>query len=70
MAAYEILANNLKSVGLLALDLKTREIKIYEMPIAKYFAFIGNKLYVGGVSVREDEDDDTFRRFYIYDLNP
>lgn len=70
LGAYELLLNNKRSVGLLELDLTTREIKTYEMPIAKYLVFSQNKLYAGGVLIREEDDDDTFKRFYIYDLNP
>jgi len=64
----EIFENDLRIVTLIELDSKTEEIKYYRMPWAKYFVFESEKLYVGGVSVRE-EDQDTFRSFYIYDLN-
>ena len=39
------------------------------MPIARYFVFQDNKLIVGGVSMWEDDNQDTFMKYYIYNLD-
>lgn len=67
LQAYEILQNQLRQLVLLEFDLETKEKRIYAMPIAKYFTFIDDHLYVGGVSIRE-EGDKTLRKFYQYQL--
>ncbi|EAZ81954.1 hypothetical protein [Algoriphagus machipongonensis] len=66
--AYEIIAKNARGVTLIELDPDTKRIKYYKMPIARYFVFQGDKLFVGGVSMREDENQDVFKKFYIYSL--
>lgn len=64
---YDILQQNARVVSLIELDLATKKLKYYKMPIAKYFVFQDNKLFVGGVSIRE-EGSETYRRFYEYTL--
>ncbi|MDG1278800.1 MAG: hypothetical protein P8O16_16075 [Algoriphagus sp.] len=65
---YEIIRNNFRAVSLVQLDLNSKELKFYELPIAKYFVFQGDNLFVGGISVRE-ENGDIYRKFYRYTLN-
>ncbi len=67
LETYEILQNQLRKVALLEYDLEAEKKKLYPLPIAKYFTFIDDYLYVGGVSLREDGDK-TFRKFYKYQL--
>ena len=64
---FEIIQNNLRVVSLVELDLVTSKLKYYKMPIAKYFLFQKNQLFVGGVSARE-ENGDIYRKFYKYAL--
>ena len=66
-SVMEIVSQNLRAFSLVEMDLKTGVLKYYQLPIAKYFVFQDNFLFVGGVSVRED-DQDTYRRFYKYTL--
>ncbi|WP_452609368.1 DUF4221 family protein [Roseivirga echinicomitans] len=67
-SVIDIVNQNLRAVSLIEMDLKTGLLKYYKMPIAKYFVFQDNFLFVGGVSARED-DQDTYRRFYRYTLD-
>ncbi|MFT6972520.1 MAG: hypothetical protein ACJAXX_003103 [Roseivirga sp.] len=67
LESYEILQNQLRKMTLLEYDLETKEKKLYHLPIAKYFTFINDYLFVGGVSLRE-EGDKTIRKFYKYRL--
>lgn len=68
LSPMEVFQKNRRLVSLVELDPNTGDLKYYEMPIAKYFVFQGNYLFVGGVSIRE-EGDETYRRFYRYTLN-
>jgi hypothetical protein len=67
LTPMEIMLQNRRKVSLIELDPETGIMKYYEMPIAKYFVFQDNYLFVGGISVRE-EGDETYRRFYRYTL--
>lgn len=68
LSILEIITKNARGVTLIELDPDTKRIKYYKMPIARYFVFQGDKLFVGGVSMREDENQDVFKKFYIYSL--
>lgn len=68
MNPFEIIQNNYKVVSLIELDLVSKKLKYYKLPIAKYFVFQGDQLFAGGVSVRE-ENGDIYRKFYRYTLN-
>lgn len=63
----EIVNRNLRRVLLIEMDISTRKLRFYRMPIAKYFLFDKDHLIVGGVSVREYEGE-TLRKFYKYRL--
>ena len=65
LEAYEILQNNKRKMTLLEYDLETKTKRLYKLPTAKYFTFIDDYLYVGGISLREDGDK-TLRTFYKY----
>lgn len=65
---YEIIQYDFRVVSLVEMDLATNNLKYYRMPIAKYFVFQEDHLYVGGVSVRK-ENGDIYRRFYRYSLD-
>ena len=67
LEAYEILQNNKRKMTLLEYDLETKTKRLYQLPIAKYFTFIDDFLFVGGISIREDGDK-TLRTFYKYEL--
>jgi hypothetical protein len=67
LSPMEVIQKNRRLVSLVELDPNTGELKYYEMPIAKYFVFQGNYLFVGGISDRE-EGDETYTRFYRYTL--
>lgn len=67
LETYEILQNNKRKMTLLEYDLETKTKRLYKLPIAKYFTFIDDYLYVGGISLREDGDK-TLRTFYKYKL--
>lgn len=67
LETYEILQNNKRKMTLLEYDLETKTKRLYKLPIAKYFSFIDDYLYVGGISLREDGDK-TLRTFYKYKL--
>lgn len=65
LETYEILQSNKRKMTLLEYDLETKTKRLYKLPIAKYFTFIDDYLYVGGISLREDGDK-TLRTFYKY----
>lgn len=67
LETYEILQNKKRKMTLLQYDLETKTKRLYKLPIAKYFTFIDDYLYVGGISLREDGDK-TLRTFYKYRL--
>jgi len=67
LEAHEILQNNKRKMTLLEYDLETETKRLYQLPIAKYFIFIDDFLFVGGISIREDGDK-TLRTFYKYEL--
>ncbi|MFN3802292.1 hypothetical protein [Belliella pelovolcani] len=56
-------------VTLIKYNMKTKEYDYYNMPITRYFLPSKDKLIVGSITSWEDENQDTWRRFYIYDLN-
>lgn len=68
LSIYQIISENLRGVTLIELDPSSKTLKYYEMPIARYFVFQENELIVGGVSMWEDENQDTFMKYYIYNL--
>lgn len=67
LSFIEILERDLRGLTLIELDVKTDEIKYFTVPYTKYFLFDKSKLYVGGVSMRE-EIGDSYRTFYVYSL--
>ncbi len=64
----EIVQNEFRVVSLVEMNLDTKKLKYFKMPTAKYFVFQGNHLFVGGVSVRE-ENGEIYRKFYKYSLD-
>lgn len=68
LSISEILKKNLRELTLIQLDPEEDIINYYKMPLTKYFLFDENKLYVGGISVRE-EGEESYRTFYIYSLD-
>ncbi|WP_146613669.1 hypothetical protein [Algoriphagus yeomjeoni] len=65
---FDIINQNLRGVTMIEFDPKDSSINYYEMPIARNFVFQDDRLIVGGISIREDENQDTFRKFYVYQL--
>lgn len=69
LAPIDIIRNNLRGVTMIEYNVDNKSINYYEMPIVRNFVFRENHLIVGGVSIREDENQDTFRKFYVYQLD-
>ncbi|WP_425636604.1 hypothetical protein ACPUEN_14425 [Algoriphagus yeomjeoni] len=69
LPVLDIITQDLRGVTMIKLDPKNSSINYYKMPIARNFVFIGNQLIVGGISSREDENQDTFRTFYVYQMD-
>ncbi|WP_140160521.1 hypothetical protein [Algoriphagus antarcticus] len=69
LTPIDIIRRDLRGVTMIEYNPEDKSINYYEMPIARNFVFQENKLVVGGISIREDENQDTFRKFYVYQLN-
>lgn len=65
----DLMQNYSREMTVIKYNLISKENNYYKMPTARYFLPIKEKLIVGGITSWEDENQDTWRRFYIYKLN-
>lgn len=65
----DLMQNYSREITLIKYNLISKEYNYYKMPTTRYFLPIKEKLIVGGIISWEDENQDTWRRFYIYKLN-
>lgn len=65
----DLMENYSREMTLIKFDLKKKDYEYLKMPIARCFFPMNNKLIVGGVKSWEDENQDTWRRFYYYALD-
>lgn len=65
----ELMEDYPRVVTLINYNLDNKLVRYFQMPITRYFLPKNDLLYVGSISSWEDENQDTWRRFYVYKLD-